>query len=369
MKWGMGKTIVWLVDNIEGQKYVQVLESGFQVFSLFHDVIQPQPTNSRKPLKLKLIPEGGSGQVNKVMHGGTSLQNVLLQARTSKPQKPRKSFKVLKSSESEKDAHQPCQPEPCEPVPCDTKSEVSEPCEPVPCDPKPCKPKHKDEAVPLSELSVNPLVGDDDTTPAPRRLNSKGNQRKRKKMMQNQKTPKSGNSKPTDHDEPCVDHGPDGKPCATNEDKVNVVVTMKQRALNARVRVDFIPLIYDDDELQHQEIKECIVDRQHAYKCSMFVREDFDYDIRISNIGSEIAEVELYATNQGLTDSMDSVQAQGGQFASGNVVCSYWGIGVFIVGLFALFMNGRNKRRRRRVMAAHRELNVTLVEPESLTIQ
>ena len=293
---GMGHTLVWLIRNVEGQKYVRTLDARLQVFSLFRDVIHSQGRSQRlwakqsnDELELKVVPPPKAGETNMLMLSGSSYRNVLLQQRPS-PQIP---------------------------------------------------------------VSVNPLVGDED-------------EERMADFMKRLEKKAEG---------------------AMRNSKVSVVVKVKEGDGRERVRVDLIPLIYDDDELRTKEMRECIVDRAHINGCTLDVRRDLDYDIRIANVGEVAADVEVFAFDLPSKSPInfesqeprhheprqhEPRQHEGGTWSPRYNVPMYWGIGVLLVALFAMIMNRRNNRKRasKRVMSAShiRGLDATLMESDAYTV-
>ena len=284
---GLGQTAVFLIPNVEGTKIIMSDAVGFEAFSMFRAVIRSQRVpDQMKPLSLSVVPQRKEGQMDMVVLGGRSFQNVLLQQT------------------------------------CGGKQSV--------------------------RASVNPLVGDDVRIPVfPRRLKQRVS-------------------------------GRDGAgKVVRDESKVNVVMKVKE-GKGVRVRLNLIPLIYDDEELRAKEMKECIVDRHHVNGCSVYVRSDLDYDVRVENIGDVMADFELFAVDVPMNGMEHGAELRGlefgdgghrGVWSSGCHVAMYWGIGVLIVALFAVFMNRRNRKRRRRVMAAPlHAVDVTLAEPDAYTM-
>ena len=90
-----------------------------------------------------------------------------------------------------------------------------------------------------------------------------------------------------------------------------------------------------------------------------------------------MADVEVFAYDVPMHSAMElglEDAHHGGRWTSGGHVALYWGIGVLLVGLFAIIMNRWNKRKasrtRKRVMSASqiRGMDVTLTEPDAYTI-
>merc|ERR1712096_463884 len=74
---GMGQTAVFLVPNVDGRKMVRSANVGFEAFSMFRAKIQSHRT--KNPLALSVIPRRRADQMDMVVLGGKSFQNVLLQ--------------------------------------------------------------------------------------------------------------------------------------------------------------------------------------------------------------------------------------------------------------------------------------------------
>eukprot|EP01083_Nonionella_stella_P106723 308272_1 len=71
-----------------------------------------------------------------------------------------------------------------------------------------------------------------------------------------------------------------------------------------QIKMRAIPLILHDNRLKQDNTKECVLDTTSAdtQECSVYVNGEFDYDIRIENIGQTMADINVYTvelpTNQ-----------------------------------------------------------------------
>jgi len=80
--------------------------------------------------------------------------------------------------------------------------------------------------------------------------------------------------------------------------KVNLVMTANQNGDNpsAQVKMTAIPLIVDNDQLQSENIRSCTITAKDD-QCEVYIADDFDYDIRIENIGESMAEINLFTVD------------------------------------------------------------------------
>lgn len=82
----------------------------------------------------------------------------------------------------------------------------------------------------------------------------------------------------------------------SEESKVNLVITSNSGLVDndkRRIRVSVMPLVGDDTAVQRSNTQECVIDDSNAEQCSVYVRNAFDYDVRLQNMGEATADLKL----------------------------------------------------------------------------